>query len=346
MQLTTNAISANIKKGAFKPHTYLSNVCLSHFQSATGFVSGKMFPTVPVPLSTSHFYEFNKDDLARDDMAPKPDGGKVAPSVFGHREKLYKCEVHQILTNIDQIATLDFQRSNAPKTIDPRKMKAITIADKMNLHQDILWANKYFNADSWATVYQGVSATPQDGEFYHFDSANSDPVEFISKLSTRMVLSGLRRPNKMCVGAHVMAALKTNTSILERIKYQGSESNPAHVTANVLAQLFGLDEIVVSEAVVNKSDIGQADNFEFVCSSNDLLLVYTTSAPSLEEPSAGYTFTWDMLGNGNYTPVQQFEGRPADHTEFVEGLIATDHQITCPDLGVFLKGVVSSDFTV
>lgn len=61
MQLTTNAISANIKKGAFKPHSYLSNVCLSHFQSATGFVSGKMFPTVPVPLSTSYFYEFNKD---------------------------------------------------------------------------------------------------------------------------------------------------------------------------------------------------------------------------------------------------------------------------------------------
>ena len=40
-------------------------------------------------------------------------------------------------------------------------------------------------------------------------------------------------------------------SILERIKYQGSEANPANVTANVLAQLFGLDEIAVAESVYN-----------------------------------------------------------------------------------------------
>lgn len=165
-------------------------------------------------------------------------------------------------------------------------------------------------------------------------------------MSTRMVLAGLRRPNKMCLGANVFASLKTNGAILDRIKYQGNEANPSHVTENVLAQIFGLEEVVVSEAVVNVSDLGQESDFQFVCNENDALLVYAPSAPSLEEPSAGYTFAWDMLGTGNYTPVVHFEGAPGTHTEFVEGLIATDHQITCSDLGIYLQDVVSSSFTV
>lgn len=346
MSVSASKIASQIRKGAFNPHQYLSNLCLSHFQNGEGFVSSKMFPTVPVSLSTSYFYEFNKGDLARDNMALKPDGGKVAPAIIGHREGLYKCEVHQVLKTIDQIAALDFGRSGSPTTIDPRKSQVRFISEQMKLHQDVLWAEKYFNEASWSTVYQGVSATPGANEFYHFDSDNSDPVEFISRLASRMVLSGLRKPNKMCMGANVMASLKTNPAILDRIKYQGSESNPASVTTNVLAQLFGLDEIVVSEAVVNKADIGQEDNMQHICNPNDILLAYTTDAPSLEEPSAGYTFTWDMLGSGGYTPILVYEGEKGTHTEVAEGLLATDHKVTCPDLGVYLKGAVSEDYTI
>ena len=36
----------------------------------------------------------------------------------------------------------------------------------------------------------------------------------------------------------------------------------------------------------------------FICNPDDALLTYTTASPSIDEPSAGYTFTWDMLGNG------------------------------------------------
>ena len=56
-------------------------------------------------------------------------------------------------------------------------------------------------------------------------------------------------------------------------------------------------------------------------------------------------FRSDMLGNGQYTAVQQYLGEQSTHTEFIEGLLCTDPEITSTDLGVFLKGAVSSDFT-
>lgn len=342
---TTNGIAADIQKGVFKPHIYLTNICLAYFQNADGFVARKVFPIVPVPVSSAHYYEFDKGDLARDNMARKPEFGHVAPGIYGKRDKYYHCEVDQVITGVDQISTLDFQRTNAPAVIDPRRSKVRWIAEQMNIHLDRIWAGKYFNEASWTTVYEGGD-TEDVGQkqFYAFDNENSDPVTFIAKLRNRMLLSGLREPNKMTMGVNVYTALTQNPSILERIKYQGSEANPANVTANVLAQLFGLDEVIIAKSVYNAAPYGAKDDLQFICDPDSALLTYTTSTPSIDEPSAGYTFTWDMLGNGQYTAVQQYEGEAPTHTEYIEGLLCTDPEITSADLGVFLKKAVSEDF--
>lgn len=344
MPLSANELAAQIQKGVFKPHIYLTNVCLSYFQNMGGFVARRVFPIVPVSTSSAHYYEFDKGDLARDNMARKPEYGHVAPGIYGKRDKYYHCEVDQVITGIDQISTLDFQRTNAPAVIDPRRSKVRWIAEQMNIHLDRIWAGKYFNEKSWTTVYEGADSGEEEKKFYFFDNANSDPVQFIHKLKTRMLLSGLRKPNKMTMGVNVFTALTNNASILDRIKYQGSEANPANVTANVLAQLFGLDEVIIAEGVYNAAPIGKADDMQFICDPDCALLTYTTNSPSIDEPSAGYTFTWDMLGNGQYTAVQQYLGEPATHTEYIEGLLCSDPEITSADLGVFLKKAVSDKF--
>ncbi len=346
MGLTTQELAVNIQKGIFKPHIYLTNVCLSYFQNLSGFVARKVFPIIPVPTSSARYYEFDKGDLARDNMARKPEFGHVAPGIYGKRDKFYHCGVDQVITGVDQISTLDFQRTNAPAVIDPRRSKVRWIAEQMNIHLDRIWAAKYFNAGSWTHIYTGInSGTPGADQFYCFDNENCDPVIIVIRLRNRMLLAGLRKPNKMVVGANAYIALTVNPSILERIKYQGSEANPANVTANVLAQLFGLDEVVIAESVYNAAPYGAEDDMRFICNPDDILLTYTTNAPSIEEPSAGYTFTWDMLGNGQYTAVEQYLGEQSTHTEFMEGLLCTDPEITSPDLGVFLKGAVSEGFT-
>ena len=72
-----------------------------------------------------------------------------------------------------------------------------------------------------------------------------------------------------------------------------------------------------------------------------MLLCYTTNSPAIDEPSAGYTFTWDMLGNGQWMAVTNYLGAPATHSEFVEGICAFDMKQVCPDLAVYFKDCVS-----
>ena len=74
--------------------------------------------------------------------------------------------------------------------------------------------------------------------------------------------------------------------------------------------------------------------------SNAVLLAYATDTPSIEEPSAGYIFTWDMLGDGNILPVLNYLGENGTHSEFIEGLMATDMKKTADDLAVYLADAV------
>ena len=93
-------------------------------------------------------------------------------------------------------------------------------------------------------------------------------------------------------------------------------------------------------ATYNKAEEGQPDDMDFICESDGALMCYVTNSPQIDEPSAGYIFTWDMLGNGSYMATDQFEGEGGTHSEFVEGLMSTDMRKTCDDLACYMSKCV------
>ena len=144
----------------------------------------------------------------------------------------------------------------------------------------------------------------------------------------------------MTLGYDTFNALKEHPDLLERVKYTGSTANPAKVNEKVLAELFGVEEVKVLDATYNAAEEGQPDDMQFICEPDGALLTYTTPSPRIDEPSAGYIFTWDMLGDGNYMATDVFEGEGGTHSEFMEGLLSTDMKKTCDDLACYMKGCV------
>ena len=150
MGITPASITAQIAKGAFKPNIYLTNMSMAFFQAQSDYVAKSLFPMLPVQLSTASYYIFEKGDLARDNVRRKPAFGKVDPAVMSQHTETYKCDVDQVIVGLDQIQTLDFTRSKAPGVADPRRAKAKFIAEQMNTHLDILFAESYFKSGVWA----------------------------------------------------------------------------------------------------------------------------------------------------------------------------------------------------
>ena len=339
--LTPAMISAQIAKGAFRPHTALTNMALAYYQNSKNYFAKAIFPVCRVSMSSDNYYVFDKEDLLRDNWSRKPAYGQVTPAVVSEHTETYACQVDQMIMGIDQIRQTDLQRRQGPNIRDPRQQRTKTIAEQANIHQDLLFAEKYFKAGVWGNEWAGIDDTNVSGnQFIKFSNHNSDPIQFINTQKTAMQRQTGRTPNKLAIGANVFDALRYHPAILERIKYGGTTANPANVTENVLSQLFGVEELVVLMSIHNQAKQGKDADMEFIGDPNALLLAYATDAPSIDEPSAGYIFTWDMLGDGQILPIIHRVKDDATHSEEVEGLMATDMKKTADDLAVFCKDVV------
>lgn len=160
------AIAVDIAKG-WRPNYYLTNMAMSYFQAPGMNVAPSIFPILPVHASTGSYYIFNKEEIAKDQVKRKPKFGAVQPAVFSHSDDTYKCEVDQIIVGVDNITALDYQRTGAPATIDPRRAKVKQVSEQMNLHLDMVFANKFFNADAWANVKTGEATASTSKQFVH-----------------------------------------------------------------------------------------------------------------------------------------------------------------------------------
>jgi hypothetical protein len=246
-----------------------------------------------------------------------------------------------MIMGIDQIRQTDLTRRQGPRIIDPRTQRTKTVAAQANIHQDALFAKNFFKKGAWANEKTGVdSTTPTDKQFIKFSNNNSDPVAIVDAEKTAMEQETGYMPNRIALGVNVFNALKKHPAILERVKYGGSTANPATITENVLAQLFGVERLSVQRSIMNKAEFGEAAKMEYIGDPDSFLLAYATDTPSIDQPSAGYIFTWDMLGNGNILPILNYLGENGTHAEFIEALMATDMKKTADDLAVYFTEAV------
>ena len=341
MTMTNQQLEYEIAKGTFQPNIYLTTLSMAYFQQASRYVAKAIFPICPVQLSSARYYKFSKEDLLRDNVQRKPQFGKVTPAQMGQSSDSYSCQVDQVITGIDQISRLNYQRTNAPGVADPRKAKTKFIAEQMLLHQDIVFAEKFFKTGVWTNEWTGSTSYNESSKtFIKFNDDNCDPVKLFDDLCTSVEQNTGRRPNRLGLGKSAYNALKAHPAILERVKYSGSSANPATVNERVLAELFGIEKIVVLSSIYNAAPVGAEGDMKFICDPKAAILAYATSSPAIDEPSAGYIFTWDMLGNGQYMPTIQYEGEPGTHSEFIEGLFSADMKKTADDLAIFLKDCV------
>lgn len=325
----------------FKPNIYLTNMAMAYFAKATDFVAKALFPICKVDLQSSHYYKFNKGDLARDNVDTKPAFGSVQPALIGQSDETYVTENKQVIVGIDKINALNFQRTKALGVHDPRRAKVKFATEQLLIHQDRIFAESFFKSGVWGTEFTGKDTIADSSkEFLKFNDSNFKPVEFFGELSDRVLQEGRRKPNKLALGVDAYNALKNHPEIVERVKYTGSTNNPGIVNVNALAAILELDEVVVLQSTYNKAGPGEAPEMSFICDSNAALLCYATDTPNIEEPSAGYIFAWDLLGDGNTMAFQQFEGPGGSHAEFIEGLMSIDMKKTGDDLAVFLADCV------
>lgn len=332
--LTTQEIMVQKNLAAFAPNAYLSNLAMMYFESPQ-YAHKRLFPICPVPLPSGFFYEFGKEDLARDNAQLKPPHGKVQPAILGFNKQAYACEVYQLLLTQDRIMMQPFSG-----VMDMTRLRVQTLTEQLALHLELEFAQKFFKTGVWNNEWTGAAtANNSQKKFKYFSKSDSDPAAFFDERSVDLKREGRRRPNKIALGVETFAAIKNNPSIKERIKYSGTTQNPAVINEQVLAQIFGVEQVIVLDATYNAAGLGLPADMKYVCDSKGALLLYATDKPAIDSPSAGEIFTWNLSGN-DYIAVDLHEGEPASHTDILEGLMAYDMRKTSDALAIYCGGCV------
>lgn len=321
----------------------LTNVSVAYFQDeATAFIADKVFPMLPVVHQTDQYFVWSLADFFRDDAQIRADGVESAGTGMNLTTQSYSAKVYALHKDIGPQV-----RANADPAIDIDVTTTRMLMQKMLIKRDRVFTNTFMTTGIWTGGLGGTdvvgtaggtpgTATPSKWS----DDANSDPFTDITTAQTNILQGTGFKPNKLTIGWTVFQALRKHPLIIDRIKYT-SEPNAKNVTAALLASMFDVNEVVVSTGVYNSAQEGLAASTGFIVGSN-ALLTYSTPAPSLNEPTAGYTFGWQGFTGLNNLGIRTSQipmnwlgmGLVRDECE-----MAFDMQVVASSLGAFFSSI-------
>jgi len=314
----------------------LTNISVAYIQNTNNFIADKVFPTIPVDKKSNLYFKYTKDDWFRDEAQRRADGTASAGSGYGLSTDTYMADVFAFHKDIG-----DQTRANADNPLNPDMEATQFVTQRLLLRREVQWASDYFTTGVWGSQVTGVTSGGTSGSGYAVqwsDYTNSLPIVDIELGKTTVLQNTGYEPNTLVLSYAVFQKLKAHPTLVDRYKYTQAG---AIVTEDLLAQLFGIDRVLVAKAVVNGSAEGQAGSYSYTTGKN-ALLCYTAPNPGLMTPSAGYTFMWTGVSGGLGTTVGVSRFRMEElKSDRVEGEVAFDNKVVAADLGYFWSNIIA-----
>jgi hypothetical protein len=288
-----------------------------------------------VSKQSDRYFVFDRGDFNRDEAEVRAPGTESAGGGYNlDNTPTYFANVFAIHKDVpDQV------RANADPAVDVERAAAEWVMHKMLIRKEKSWVNSFFKAGVWTNDVTGVASSAGTDEVIKWsDTTSGDPIGDIREAKTAILESTGFEANSLVIGQKVMDALVDHPDVVDRVKYSGGvgNANPARVNEQTLAQLFGIERIMVSKAIENTAAEGATSTHSFISGSN-ALLTYAAPAPSLMTPTGGYTFAWSgFMGQSNAFGIatKRFYIDQLESTR-VEAQMSFDHKLVSADLGYF-----------
>lgn len=282
------------------------------------FISRGIFPVVRVAKASDKYFTFTKDFWFRDEAEVRAAGAEFPRGGYAISTATYSTDQYAF-----EKAVPDEVRMNADNPLAPDTEATLFVAERLRLKEERQFAADFFTTSVWGTD-KTLSGTSQWS-----DGANSDPVGDIDTGKSTIAQNTGRDPNVLVMGRQVFDQLRQHPDILDRIKYV----QKGITTIDVLASVFGVEQILVGNAIRNTAAEGVTFSGSFIWGKNALLL-YVPASAGLMVPSAGYTFVWEDMRIETYRDERV-------RSDVVRGLLSFDQKLVGKDLGYFVSAAVA-----
>ncbi|MGH8037011.1 MAG: hypothetical protein ACREPD_04645 [Stenotrophomonas sp.] len=244
-----------------------------------GNVGRLLFPIATVRAYGGQVLEFGKESFRRYNTKRAP-GSATKRITFGYAGKPYA------ITPAGLEALVPDENQNDASAVPGLDLASDAIDLVLDTHE---LAHEYECAEIArnATNYDNSHKAALVGAD-RWTGDSSDPTQDISAAKNAVRGSIGVRPNTVLLSASAFAGLESNKSIIDRLKYTGRDA----VTTEILARLWGVQSVVVGEAV---GATGQDDDLGDVW-GDDVIVAYVApptggNSRSNARPSYGYTYS-------------------------------------------------------
>lgn len=168
----------------------------------------------------------------------------------------------------------------ANSNYDPEARATELVTDLVALDREVRVAGMTFNAANYAAANKSTLTNPWS------DKTLGTPLTDILTAMDSMLM----RPNKLVLGRAVMTSLSTHPQIVKA--FFGNQGDSGIVPTSFLAQLFGLDEVLVGESFLNTAARGQTASVSRVWGKFAALLYVNPLADVANGMTWGLTAQW------------------------------------------------------
>ena len=307
------------------PDKYLTNFSLQVAQDINAFNVLDVIPTINVEQQSGLYRIFEAETLRKVQVRPVASGAQTTAGDFGYGKGQYNCQLRGLHVDIDPAL-----RVNATDINIERDTTSFLVS-QMALEKTTRFVDTFFADGVWGETLKGGTG------FKQFDDTTSDPIRVITDAMFRQQLASGFKPNTMWISRRVFNDLLQHPEIVDRIN-RGQTSGPAIANAETLAAIFGLNKVIVIEAIVKDENDNNA-----MIGDNKILLAYVNANAGTQSATAMAHINW--VGLGRYMTLGQsiikMNHPLVDGVTRLEIKYADHLVVTAPSLGVLLTDVMS-----
>jgi hypothetical protein len=316
----------------------LTNFSVAYIQSETAFISGQVFPMLPVDKKSDRYFVYTKDDWFRDDAQLRGVGQESAGGGYDlDNTPTYTCQVYAYHKDIDEQV-----EANADIPLNMERDAVQFVTRKLLLRQEIQWVSDFFTTSKWTGGVGATDITPSPT----WDDPTSTPIEDVQAQQLNILTTTGFEPNTLVLGFAVYQKLVRHPDVIDLIKYGAGPGNPAIANEQTLAKVFGVERVLISKAVKNTAakTPGSTTFTGSTIAGKHALLAYVNPNPGIMQPCSGYQFMWKGISRGIGTTVSAYR-IPMPwlglNTFRIEAEVAWANKLVGADLGCFFASCVA-----
>ena len=212
------------------------------------FVAMQAFGVATVAKRMGEFPVFKIEDLYRNSLRKRAVGSQYAETATDIEMKSFVCADYGVEEPI-AFETMEEMGEGYKQEIADKLM-----IDAYRNYEQVV-CDFAFNTANWET-YTGAGATDLEAkQFAKFTVADANVTELFRQLKAKVKLACGRKPNTALMTSDVMDALLENAFIRDLLAVTKDQL----IDEAFLAKAFGLDNIYVTDAIINDANIGGKD---------------------------------------------------------------------------------------